>query len=157
MHITREKILSKFFKKILCILRPTLIYGPKDPHNGYGPNKFIRLAGKNKNILLFGKGEERRDHINVIDVANIIFQVIKKNYTGTLNLASGEVNSFRKIAETIVGYFNNNSLVKLKKRVGEMPHKGYRAFNITKLKRKIPEINLCKVLNGIKSFYKESY
>ena len=157
MHITREKILFKFFKKILCILRPTLIYGPKDPHNGYGPNKFIRLVSKNKNILLFGKGEEKRDHVNVKDVASIILEVIKKNYTGTFNLASGEVKSFRKIAETIVSYFNNNSLIKFKKRIGEMPHNGYRAFDTTKLKRKIPEIKLCKVLNGIKSFYRESY
>ena len=26
------------------ILRPTLVYGANDPHNGYGPNRFRRLA-----------------------------------------------------------------------------------------------------------------
>ena len=25
-------------------LRPTLVYGENDPHNGYGPNMFLRLA-----------------------------------------------------------------------------------------------------------------
>ena len=30
----------------LCFLRPTLIYGSKDPHNGYGPNRFMRQAKK---------------------------------------------------------------------------------------------------------------
>ena len=34
----------------LSIIRPTLIYGNKDPHNGYGPNQFFRLAHSNKNI-----------------------------------------------------------------------------------------------------------
>jgi len=38
MHLTREMILKNKFNKILCILRPTLIYGPGDSHNGYGPN-----------------------------------------------------------------------------------------------------------------------
>ena len=39
----RENIL-KLLNIKLCIVRPTLVYGANDPHNGYGPNKFIRLA-----------------------------------------------------------------------------------------------------------------
>ena len=54
MHLTREIILRNKFKKILCILRPTLIYGMGDSHNGYGPNRFINLAVKNKSISIFG-------------------------------------------------------------------------------------------------------
>ena len=68
MHATREAILKNKFSKILCILRPTLIYGIGDSHNGYGPNKFLRLIKKNKNISLFGKGEELRDHVSINDV-----------------------------------------------------------------------------------------
>ena len=48
MHVIRENYLKSLFLKKLCILRPTLIYGEGDPHNGYGPNKFIRLAKKMK-------------------------------------------------------------------------------------------------------------
>ena len=48
MHLTRELILSSKFKNILCNVRPTLIYGIEDTHNGYGPNKFINLALKNQ-------------------------------------------------------------------------------------------------------------
>ena len=58
MHLTRESILRDKFEKILCILRPTLIYGIGDAHNGYGPNRFINLALKNKLISIFGYGEE---------------------------------------------------------------------------------------------------
>jgi nucleoside-diphosphate-sugar epimerase len=40
-----------------------------DPHNGYGPNRFRRLAAAGQEIVLFGGGEERRDHVLVDDVA----------------------------------------------------------------------------------------
>ena len=50
-------------RRDLAILRPTLIYGAGDPHNGYGPNRFRRLAATGKPIILFGEGEERRDHV----------------------------------------------------------------------------------------------
>jgi nucleoside-diphosphate-sugar epimerase len=36
-----------------------------DPHNGYGPNRFRRLAAGGEEIVLFGEGEERRDHVQV--------------------------------------------------------------------------------------------
>ena len=61
-------------QNINSILRPTLIYGEGDPHNGYGPNKFMRLAKKNEDILLFGKGEELRDHININETLASFFK-----------------------------------------------------------------------------------
>ena len=62
MHLMRENIL-KLLNIKLCIVRPTLVYGANDPHNGYGPNKFIRLAQLKKEVSLFGKGErEKRSH-----------------------------------------------------------------------------------------------
>ena len=57
MHLTRELIL-RIYSKNLCVLRPTLVYGPGDTHKGYGPNNFFRISEKNKDIVLFGK--ERR-------------------------------------------------------------------------------------------------
>ena len=59
-------------------MRPTLIYGKKDPHNGYGPNKFLRKISSNQNIDLFGKGEERRDHVYIEDVVEVILLCLKK-------------------------------------------------------------------------------
>ena len=60
--------LASEVKAPLAILRPTLIYGEKDPHNGYGPNQFRRKANKGEAITLFGEGEERRDHVAIDDV-----------------------------------------------------------------------------------------
>ena len=78
MHMTRELMLKNKFKKLLCILRPTLIYGLGDTHNGYGPNRFVGLATKNKPMLIFGNGEERRDHIFVDDLVKIIAKCLVK-------------------------------------------------------------------------------
>src|SRR5262249_49402360 len=64
MHLAREIMLRTTLKLPLAILRPTLIYGVKDPHNGYGPNRFRRLAAKGEAITLFGEGEEKRDHVH---------------------------------------------------------------------------------------------
>ncbi len=52
--------------------RPCLYYGAGDPHNGYGPNRFRRLANRGETIVLFGEGEVRRDHVAVDDIAEIV-------------------------------------------------------------------------------------
>ena len=49
MHLIRENYLTDIFQEKMCIIRPTLVFGPNDPHNGYGPNKFIRDIKKKIN------------------------------------------------------------------------------------------------------------
>ena len=128
MHLTRELLLKSSFKN-LCILRPTLIYGSLDPHNGYGPNQFIRLAKKNLDIKLFGSGEERRDHVWIEDVTLIIYKAISFKSIGILNIATGKVNSFYDIAKKIIKITKSKSKIITTKRIGSMPHNGYRPFN----------------------------
>ena len=73
MHLAREQMLLSIAGSIpLAILRPTLVYGAGDPHNGYGPNRFRRQANRGETIVLFGEGEERRDHVDVDDIAEIV-------------------------------------------------------------------------------------
>ena len=154
MHSTREKILKDKFNKILCILRPTLIYGTGDTHNGYGPNRFVYLALKNKKISIFGNGEEKRDHIFIEDLVNIIFKCIEKEALGVLNLASGKVYSFKKIAQEVINLTNSDSKIKKIKRNGPMPHNGYRPFNTNLLKKYFKEIKLSSLNVGIKKYLK---
>ena len=54
----RENILRLLGIK-MCIVRPTLVYGSNDPHDGYGPNKFIRNAQSKKYIKLFERRRKR--------------------------------------------------------------------------------------------------
>ena len=96
MHLIRENMVNNLDCP-KCFVRPTLVYGEDDPHNGYGPNQFIRNAQNNKNIILFGKGEEKRDHINVNDVGNIIYEIAKNKITGVVNAVSGNLVSFSLI------------------------------------------------------------
>ena len=76
MHLAREIAFTSTLKSPLATLRPTLVYGAGDPHNGYGPNKFRRQANRGEAIVLFGEGEERRDHVDVGDIAEIVLLVL---------------------------------------------------------------------------------
>ncbi len=149
MHLIRENYLSEIFKEKMCIVRPTLVFGPDDPHNGYGPNKFIRDI-KNKNIInLFGKGEERRDHIFIKDLSYFISKLITNDFYGDINLATGQVYSFYNIAKKLVSLNRKNSKIKFVKRNGPMPHLGLRSFNVSKLKKLFPKHKLNSTLKNI--------
>jgi UDP-glucose 4-epimerase len=129
MHLTREIMLKEVVKENLAILRPTLIHGKGDPHNGYGPNQFRRLAKAKEDIVLFGNGEELRDHIHIDDVAELIRLMAWHNSDGILNAATGKVTSFKEIAEMIKKIYKQLINIQPSPRIGSMPHNGYRAFN----------------------------
>ena len=157
MHLIRENYLRNIYNKKLCIVRPTLIYGSNDPHNSYGPNSFIRKYLNNENILLFGKGEEQRDHVWVKDVANIIVEIIYNNFFGIINIATGKAISFYKIAKTINQLKRGNSKkIFFTKRNGPMPHNWLRKFYIKILKNKFKKLvpkRFEKVLTNIYNQY----
>ena len=103
MHLAREQmLLASAGSTPLALLRPTLVYGAGDPHNGYGPNKFRRQANRGEAIVLFGEGEERRDHVDVDDIAEIVRRVLAHRSAGVLNIATGTVASFRAVADKAV-------------------------------------------------------
>lgn len=141
MHFSREIMIRQLSGIPKCFVRPTLIFGLKDPHNGYGPNQFMRLSEKNDDIKLFGKGEEQRDHVWIEDVSKIICNVFLYNSIGILNIASGVTYSFKDIAEKIVSIFNSSSKIKYIPRKGPMPHGGYRSFNIDLVKNSFSDFS----------------
>lgn len=152
MHLTREVILQNSIDaNKLCIVRPTLIYGLEDPHNGYGPCSFYRLAKRCDDIVLFGNGEEERDFIHIVDVAEIVVSIINKGFTGELNLATGKVFSFYEIAYFISDLFGGKSKVITSIRNGPIPHNGYRPFDIRKLKTFFPEHRSYSIYDGLTS------
>lgn len=149
MHLAREVMLKSVVTAPLAVLRPTLIYGDADPHNGYGPNRFRRLAAEGKEIVLFGEGEERRDHVSIDDVAEIVVRVLRQRSEGTLNIATGEVHSFRSIAEMIAATAEPPVAVRGTERVGPMPHNGYRAFDPAATLLAIPEFRYTSLKDGL--------
>ena len=139
MHLAREVMLAEVCKEQLCILRPTLIYGANDPHNGYGPNRFRRLAQRGEEIALFGAGEEQRDHVYVDDVAEIILRCVVLKSQGILNIATGTVTSFVAVAKMVASMASHTSAIKTTERSGPMPHRGYRAFDSSATARAFPD------------------
>jgi UDP-glucose 4-epimerase len=144
MHLAREVMFRTEIKAPLAILRPTLIYGAADPHNGYGPNRFRRLASANEPIVLFGEGEERRDHVWIGDVAELVVRVLYRKSRGVLNVATGTVHSFRDIA------LKFSTKVKASPRNGPMPHNGYRPFDPAGTRKAFPDFRYTPLEEGLK-------
>jgi UDP-glucose 4-epimerase len=128
MHLTREVMLRSEFSGPLAFVRPTLTYGIDDPHNGYGPNRFRRLAAEGEDLVLFGEGEEQRDHVAVDDIAELVRYIVLHRSAGIANAVSGEVVSFRTLAEFVAEQFTPAVAIQGSPRSGPMPHNGLRPF-----------------------------
>ena len=150
MHVAREVMFAGELKAPLAILRPTLLYGPADPHNGYGPNRFRRLAAQGEDIVLFGEGEERRDHVYIDDVAELVARVLLRRSRGVLNIATGEVHSFREVAAKVIRLSGRVVAIKGSPRSGPMPHNGLRPFAIGACHSAFPDFRYTSLDDGLK-------
>lgn len=153
MHLAREQMLASVVAadKLLCV-RPTLIYGPGDPHNGYGPNQFYRLAEQGQPIKLFGDGEELRDHIFIGDVARLATLAIMKRSYGVINAVTGQVVSFADIADAVKKLLGRKVEIIHLPRSGPMPHNGYRAFDVSAQQAFFPEFTPTTLTEGLRYF-----
>lgn len=144
MHLTREIMLAEALDGVpFATLRPTLIYGVGDPHNGYGPNRFQRQIAAGRPVELFGEGEEQRDHIWIEDVAELAVRMIGACAVGGLNAATGETISFHEIAERLGG------VIRSLPRSGPMPHNGWRAFDISAMRAAFPDFQPTPIRKGL--------
>jgi nucleoside-diphosphate-sugar epimerase len=155
MHHSREFLLRQHFGENMGNLRPTLIYGPKDPHNSYGPNKFIRQALTHNRIEVIGDGEEQRDHIFIEDVARVAHLMVKLRINENLNAATGRTIDFKSIALFIQSQIPKINIAFLDRNGRTMPHDGYRAFNASKLKMLAPDLSVLDLDEGIRATLKE--
>lgn len=153
MHLAREVALRQEFKGPLAIVRPTLVYGFDDPHNGYGPNRFRRLAATGKNIVLFGEGEEQRDHVDVDDIAEIVYLIAMHRSSGVANAVSGEVVSFRDLADHAVSAFTHKVKVIDSPRSGAMPHNGFRPFDNSSVMKAFPDFRFKDWREGLSAIH----
>ena len=157
MHVARELMFGASLENTpFGALRPTLIYGAADPHNGYGPNRFRRLVQEGKPISLFGNGEERRDHVSVRDVAELALRMIEHRTVGALNATTGRVASFRDLAEMTIGFSENDIEIENLPRSGPMPHNGYRPFDNAEVARLFPDFEFTDLEVGLRTAYEES-
>ena len=157
MHAVRERMLKETLPRTpLAIVRPSLLYGLNDPHNGYGPNRFRRLAAAGDDIELFREGEERRDHVLIDDVGRLVCLVLAHQSVGTLNIATGDVVSFRDEADMVASHFDSPVAITGTPRAGPMPHNGYRPFDPAETGKAFPEFQYTPITEGIRITHQQT-
>lgn len=85
---------------------------------------FISKAIQEKDLLIFGDGEQTRDFIYVKDVvaANLL-AALDETQIGVFNIASSRSTSVNSLAEKIISEIGSNSkIVHLEERAGEIKH-----------------------------------
>jgi UDP-glucose 4-epimerase len=141
MHAARELMLHSEYRGPLSFLRPTLILGARDPHSGYGPNRFRRQAARGEPITIFGEGEEKRDHIAVEDVARLAVRILLRRSAGALNAVTGVATSFHDIAHLVAARFTPHAAVTSVPRPGPRPHLLHRFFDISDMHKAFPDFH----------------
>ncbi len=152
MHLAREIMFRQATEMPVAILRPTLIYGAGDTHNSYGPNRLRRMARKDGRIVLFGAGEETRDHIYIDDAVALIALVIRHRSSGILNLATGHSVSFAELAEMVAREFPTPIEITGTPRQNAISH---RAFDVTAIHRVFPKFVFTPLDKGLAQAHRE--
>jgi UDP-glucose 4-epimerase len=140
----------------LAALRPTLIYGGRDPHSGYGPNRFRRQAASGEPIAVFGKGEEKRDHVAVEDVARLAVRIVQHRSSGVLNAVTGVATSFHDVAEIVAAQFSPPAKVASVPRSGPRPHLLHRFFDIAECHKAFPDFHFEPLADGLAKAHREA-
>ena len=153
MHLTREMMIRAAVDSPVCILRPSLLYGADDPHNGYGPNRFRRLASEGKSIQLFGEGEEKRDHVLIDDLATLVTLCVMHRSDGILNVVSGNSSSFKEVAVKVVSHFENSVPIEGTPRQNDITHVHYDNIAVAKA---FPEFGFTSLEDGLKKVHFET-
>jgi UDP-glucose 4-epimerase len=155
MHAARELMFRSEYRGPFAALRPTLIYGARDPHSGYGPNRFRRQAAKGEPIAIFGEGEEQRDHVAVEDVARLAVRILLHRSSGALNAVTGVSISFHDIAEIVARQFLPVAKVESVPRPGPRPHLLHRFFDISDCHKAFPDFHFEPIAEGLARVHRE--
>ncbi len=149
MHVARERMLIETLrpsKAPLALVRLSLLYGAADTHNGYGPNRFARLAVAEQPVALFGSGEEKRDHVCVDDVSRLLGLVLAHRSEGVLNIATGESHAFSKVARLVVELSGRGVAIELTPRASPIAH---RHFDIAGVIEAFPLFRFTPIRDGL--------
>ena len=155
MHLAREHVLTdaaRAAKVPLLILRPSLLYGARDTHNGYGPNRFVRTAMTDRVIKLFGRGEEKRDHVSVRDLSRVIGLSLLHASVGALNVATGRSRSFFEVAHLVARLAGDGVTIECLPRASAVTH---RHFDTSATLKAFPTFRYRPLDDGLSEVVKE--
>lgn len=176
MHTAREMMFISAFKGMensLCIMRLGGVFGRGDTHNQYGPNRFVRSALNHGEIILYGKGEEKRSFVSIDDLTTLIGLAFMRKSSGLMNIVPGTSITYKKIALIIKKMLPDQINLKYHPRTIPAIHKPYkklqifrfiynfgrpinsvvhRVYDISKLKRAFPEFRFTPIEESIATF-----
>ena len=141
-HFARECFLDEKCSELnipLAIVRPTAIYGFQNRQRTYGPNQFLKTIMENQEIVLFGDGEEQRDHLHIDDFNSYLFEILNKNGSGVIHIASGQLISFKEIANLFQATLPHMK-IKIKTRARSIPF-FHKSVDTAELKSLFPQIS----------------
>ena len=149
MHVARERMLIETLRPSrapLALIRLSLLYGAADTHNGYGPNRFVRLAVAGTPITLFGRGEEKRDHVCIDDVSRLLGSVLAHRSEGVLNIATGESHAFSEVARLVAELSGRDVAIEPTARANRITH---RHFDIAGVIEAFPRFQFTPLRDGL--------
>ena len=146
MHLVREDLFRRLVPAPVAVLRVTQICALHDTHDAYGPSRFIRMATKEQRIVLFGRGEETRDHIQVEDVVALIHACLMRRSQGVLNVATGRSINFADVAALVAAQLDPPPEIQYAPRQLPITH---RTFDVSAMVRAFPEIGLTPLEAGL--------
>ena len=114
---------------------------------------FIKSIFNNKDISIYGDGNEIRDYLYESDLILAINKFIKKGNSGIYNISSGDPLSFTQIIESLKKYTSSNIKTKTIERTKP---KIDQKIDSGKLKEEFKEISFTPMNDGIQNTY-ESY
>ena len=92
----------------------------------------------------------------VDDVAEIACRVLMRGSVGVLNVATGEVHSFRSIAERASDLAGSGAAIRGTPRQGPMPHNGYRPFDPGATRAAFPDFHYLGLEEGMRRVHAEA-
>jgi UDP-glucose 4-epimerase len=141
-----QKILSLHKDSQLLILRPPLVYGAADRSQAYGPAGFIKKAQAREQIVLWGDGTESREFLYIDDLLNVMLKMVPGEYTGTVNVVSGNRYSFRDILDIIEERLETRLIIETRARTKTKADHG---FNNALIKKLLPGITFTPLKEGV--------
>jgi len=119
-----SKLSAEQYLKVVCqreninfiSLRFSSIYGPGETIQRAIPN-FIKSAINDKNIVIFGDGEEKRSYLYIEDAVRAIVKAISCNKNDIFDISSSELISILGLAKLIKKITKSESKIVFKKRI----------------------------------------
>jgi UDP-glucose 4-epimerase len=131
------------------------VYGPRRENSTYGGavTNFMLNIMNDREIVVFGTGNDRRDYVYVKDVARAVVMGLKEGVSGEFNIGTGTGTSTNELLSSIEDIVGKKGIVKMAPaRKGDSPS---RIGNITKISNALgykPEYTLAAGLTELKAY-----